>query len=90
MIREKDKDLPAPVVNALSQGNKIEAIKLLREANGIGLKEAKDVVEDYIKSQPELSIKLSAIQQETKKTLLRWVIILGALLLAIYWFFIRK
>lgn len=90
MIPEKGKDLPAAVVTALSQGKKIEAIKLLREATGIGLKEAKDAVEDYIKSQPELSIKLTAMQQETKKTLLRWVIILGALLLAIYWFFIRK
>jgi ribosomal protein L7/L12 len=30
---------------ALSAGNKIEAIKLLREATGLGLKEAKDAIE---------------------------------------------
>jgi hypothetical protein len=30
---------------ALASGNKIEAIKLLREASGLGLKEAKDAVE---------------------------------------------
>jgi len=30
---------------ALAAGNKIEAIKLLREASGLGLKEAKDAVE---------------------------------------------
>jgi ribosomal protein L7/L12 len=29
----------------LAQGNKIEAIKLVREATGMGLKEAKDFVE---------------------------------------------
>ena len=30
---------------ALAQGNKIAAIKLLREATGLGLKESKDAVE---------------------------------------------
>ena len=67
MIPEKGKDLPAAVATALSQGQKIEAIKLLREAHGIGLKEAKDIVEDYIKSRPELSVKLTAIQEEKKR-----------------------
>jgi ribosomal protein L7/L12 len=37
--------LPAHVVAALQRGQKIEAIRLLREATGLGLKEAKDVVE---------------------------------------------
>lgn len=37
--------LPASVLDALQQGNKIEAIKRLREQTGLGLKEAKDAVE---------------------------------------------
>lgn len=37
--------LPASVLAALQSGNKIEAIKLLREQTGLGLKEAKDAVE---------------------------------------------
>jgi hypothetical protein len=42
----KDKaSLPPDVVAAMSAGRKIEAIKLLREAHGIGLKEAKAAVE---------------------------------------------
>jgi len=32
---------------ALAQGNKIEAIKLVRQHSGLGLKEAKDLVERY-------------------------------------------
>jgi hypothetical protein len=39
--------LPPDVVNALRRGNKIEAIKLLRQATGLGLAEAKDVVDAY-------------------------------------------
>ena len=37
--------LPANVVEALRRGNKIEAIKLLREATHVGLAEAKGVVD---------------------------------------------
>ena len=37
--------LPAPVVEALRRGNKVEAIKLLRQQGGLGLKEAKDMVD---------------------------------------------
>jgi ribosomal protein L7/L12 len=37
--------LPPAVAQALAKGSKIEAIKLLREQTGMGLKEAKDAVE---------------------------------------------
>jgi hypothetical protein len=37
--------LPAPVREALQRGNKIEAIRLLREHSGLGLKEAKQAVD---------------------------------------------
>jgi ribosomal protein L7/L12 len=40
------KDLPAQVVDALNRGKKIEAIKFYRSATGVGLKEAKDVIEE--------------------------------------------
>jgi len=39
--------LPPAVVAALQQGNKIEAIRLLREKTGLGLKDAKDAVESF-------------------------------------------
>ncbi len=38
-------DLPDNVLDALRRGRKIEAIKLLRKQRGIGLKEAKDAVD---------------------------------------------
>ena len=37
--------LPDKVVEALKRGNKADAIKLLREQTGVGLKEAKDAVD---------------------------------------------
>ncbi|AVQ00108.1 hypothetical protein C7S18_13255 [Ahniella affigens] len=35
----------ANILEALGRGSKIEAIKLLREATGLGLKESKDAIE---------------------------------------------
>jgi ribosomal protein L7/L12 len=43
---EPYKNLPRDVVDALQRGNKIQAIKHYREATGIGLKEAKDFIEE--------------------------------------------
>ncbi len=40
-----NENLPDTVVEAIRSGHKIEAIKLLREARGIGLKEAKRLVD---------------------------------------------
>ena len=39
--------LPAEALAALSRGHVIEAIKIVRAATGLGLKEAKDLVERY-------------------------------------------
>ncbi|MCC6609074.1 MAG: ribosomal protein L7/L12 [Burkholderiales bacterium] len=45
-------DLPAAAIAALRQGNKVEAIKIVRAELGLGLKEAKDAVEDYERAHP--------------------------------------
>jgi hypothetical protein len=40
------KNLPPSVVDAVQRGKKIEAIKRYRESTGVGLKEAKEFIED--------------------------------------------
>ena len=49
-------ELPTDVIAAIQANRKIEAIKLLREARGIGLREAKEAVDAYIKANPHLEI----------------------------------
>ncbi len=39
-------NLPAEIVEAVRAGQTIKAIKLYRESNGVGLKEAKDFIEE--------------------------------------------
>jgi len=45
-------DLPDTVVSAIRANRKIEAIKILRDERGLGLKEAKHEVEAYMRANP--------------------------------------
>ena len=44
--------LPKDVIDAINAGNNIEAIKTLRESTGLGLREAKEMLDAYIDGHP--------------------------------------
>jgi hypothetical protein len=50
-------DLPEDVLAAIRAGSKIEAIKLLRQHRGVGLKDAKGAVDAYIRDHPGLNAR---------------------------------
>lgn len=50
-----EQSLSEAVVAAIRQGRKIEAIKLLREETGLGLKESKEAVEAYEHRHPAMA-----------------------------------
>ncbi|MFV8819540.1 ribosomal protein L7/L12 [Haliea sp. E17] len=44
-------DLPPEVIAEIEANRKVSAVKLLRKAHGIGLKEAKELVDGYCESE---------------------------------------
>jgi ribosomal protein L7/L12 len=56
-----DGTLPADVLDALRRGQHLEAIKLLREATGIGLKEAKEAVDAHLRGEPARASRAAAV-----------------------------
>jgi len=78
--------LSTAAISALHHGNKIEAIKIVREERHIGLKEAKDVVDDYVRSHPGVQSSLAAAQSETKRRALLWLAALIVLAVLAYYF----
>lgn len=79
--------LSAAAVSALHQGNKIEAIKIVREEQNIGLKEAKDAVDEYVRGHQAVQAPVAAAQAQTKKSALLWfAIFLGLAFLAYHLF----
>ena len=69
-----DQELPPNVLAALQRGRKIEAIRLLREANGMGLKEAKEAVEAAQALDPQAN---SGAVHPGSGTKLIWLVLLG-------------
>lgn len=78
--------IPLDAISALERGNKIEAIKLVREAQGIGLKEAKDAVEDYIKQNPAVTAKFEAVQAANRGNPWLWLLLIIGLVIAFFAF----
>lgn len=80
--------LPNAAVEMLWRGEVIEAIKLVRAERNLGLKEAKDLVDAYVRSQPSLRQKMEQTQAEMWQKLkrgLRIALIFAAA--ALYFFF---
>lgn len=87
---KEDAGLPSAAIAALQKGNKIEAIKIVRVERNLGLKEAKDCVEDHVRRDPLLKRKLEEAQAEAKKGFMFWLVVLLALGAAVYYFLAGK
>ena len=82
--------LSPAAIAALWKGQMIEAIKVVRQEQNLGLKEAKDAVEAYLKTQPDLKKRMAMAQAEQKQGCVRWLVVVVILLaLAAYWFWTR-
>lgn len=75
-----DAQLPDDVLRALRARRKIDAIKLLREARSIGLKEAREAIESYLAGHPELVSRTPV----TEGVSFTSVLIIGVFLVLLY------
>jgi ribosomal protein L7/L12 len=85
MESNQSKDsLSVTAISALRRGNKIEAIKLVRVERGLGLKEAKDLVEEYLRADPSAQSSFSAAQGESGRRALWWLAVAVATAILAY------
>jgi len=83
-------EIPADALAALKRGNKIEAIKLMRQSTGLGLKESKDAVEARLRADAALREAFQTAARDSATgslPLLVFVIVVSVLL---YWFVFRN
>ena len=81
-------ELSAAAITAVERGNLIEAIKITREETGLGLKDAKDVVDAYLAGNPAVKQRYeaaAAAQSAIFKRILLLVVAIAAAIAA-YWF----
>ena len=63
--------LPPAALQALQQGRMIEAIKIVRTEHHLGLKQAKEQVEQYMQQHPEL-LRQSRVAQTQQQGSMQW------------------
>jgi len=83
--------LPATATAAVVRGSKIDAIKELRAATGLGLLEAKLLVERYIAANPVLKSQFEQQHAANRRRLIRWMLVIDLLIFAaILWWFLGR
>ena len=86
-----DRPLPAAAAAALSTGHLVDAIKYVREAEGLGLMEAKQRIDAYVARDPMLMTQLAEQQARMKRGLIKWVLIVDLVLIAVVaWYFFGR
>lgn len=83
--------LPLEAVTLLDEGRVIEAIKVVRKAEGLGLREAKQRVDAHIAQEPILQVKIETQQRAARRKFFFWFVVVDLLITAavIYWLFYR-
>lgn len=83
----KFQQLPLEAITLLNEGRVIEAIKVVRQAEGLGLKDAKDRVDAYVAREPILKAQLELAQRAARRRFFFWFLVVDALIVAavIYW-----
>lgn len=85
------KPIPLEAVALLGEGKVIDAIKSVRQAEGLGLKEARRRVDAHIAQDPLLRVQIETQQRATRRKFFFWFLVVDLAIVAgiIYWYFYR-
>lgn len=86
----KTSAFPSAAEAALLKGNKIEAIKIVREERGVDLKGAKDIVEQHVAAHPGLQMQMDSAQATSRQGFLPWLMVVIIIAGLVYYFVAGK
>lgn len=87
----EDRPLPAAAAAALSTGHMVDAIKYVREAEGLGLMEAKQRVDAIVARDPVLKAQIADQQSQMKRRFIKWALVIDVLLvIGFVWYFFGR
>jgi len=79
---------PLAAVSALQNGKFIDAVKIVRQAQGGGLKDAKSAVDRYLASEPLIRGRFEAAQGDSRRGALLWLMALALLTALVAYLFV--
>jgi hypothetical protein len=79
--------IPLEAVTLLNEGQMVQAIKVVRQAEGLGLKAAKDRVDAYLSREPLLRAQLEMQMRAAGRKVFFWVLLFLAVIVAgvVWW-----
>lgn len=81
--------IPVEALAMLRAGQLIDAIKITREKTGLGLKESKDLIDQYLQDHPqEQALIQEQLAQRSRGGIIVFIIIL-LILAAVIWFVMK-
>jgi hypothetical protein len=88
----KYRELSLEAVTLLNEGRVIDAIKHLRQSEGLGLKEAKGRVDAYLSREPMLRAQIELKQRAARRKFFLWFLFVDVVIAAavIYWLLYRN
>ena len=80
-------EMPHEALDALRAGQLIDAIKITREKTGLGLKESKNLVEQYLKEHPQEQALIQEQLAQRSRGGIQIFILIFIILVILVWFF---
>lgn len=82
--------LPKKALEALSQGDREDAIKQVMLEGNLSREDARELVANFLLTQPSLLRRMKDAQSEAKWGLIRWLILLQAIVVAVGYFLLFR
>ncbi|ENW05783.1 ribosomal protein L7/L12 [Acinetobacter beijerinckii] len=80
--------IPNEALQALRSGQLIDAIKITREKTGLGLKESKDLVDQYLKEHPQEQAQIQEQLAQRSRGGIKIIVLMMFILAILIWYFI--
>jgi hypothetical protein len=85
------KDLPLEAATLLGEGDLDEAIRSLRQAEGLSRREARRRIDAHLARDPMLRVQIETQRRERQRRFFIWFLAVDLVIAAgvVYWFFFR-
>ncbi|NNP76834.1 50S ribosomal protein L7/L12 [Acinetobacter sp. Ac_3412] len=81
--------IPAEALAMLHAGQLIDAIKITREKTGLGLKESKDLIDQYLQDHPQEQAQIQEQLVQRSRGGIKVVILILLILATVIWFVMK-
>ncbi|MDH0030400.1 MULTISPECIES: ribosomal protein L7/L12 [Acinetobacter] len=78
--------IPQEALQALREGKLIDAIKITRERTGLGLKESKDLIDQYLKDHPHEQAQIQQQLAQHSRGGIKFFVLLFVIIALLFWF----